>query len=181
MAKKNALISVAHNPETNVLTFTVGEGAGSFDVPISALSDEIRNRATIHGLVQKVSDAAAMPKSELPKDKAKAAKVKFDAMSNVANRLANGEWSARRGDGSGAVAGVIFRAFAEYVANMAKSRKKPIPDEEVIRAVYDAKSRSEQLALRNVPEIATIIERIKSERGPTVTVDTDALLGDLGI
>lgn len=183
MARKNALITVAHNAETSTLTFTVGD-VGSFDLPVNGLSDDVRNRATVHGLVQKVSDAAAMPKSETDGKKPEAvAKMKFDAMVAVADRLREGEWSKRSGDGSGPVAGVIYRAFEEWVlSNPNNAPKSKIPTPEKIREVYDAKSRAEQLALRNVPEIASIIERIKSERGSkSETVDTTALLGELGI
>lgn len=181
MAKKNALISVTRNDENGVLTFNVGK-AGSFDVNPSTLPEEVRTRALIHGIVQKVSDAAAMPKSETEgKSENAIAKMKLEAMSAVAGRLAEGDWSKRSGDGSGPVAGIIFRAFSEFVENAATAKKKPVPDAEAIRAVYDAKSRAEQLALRNVPEIAAIMDRIRAERGTAATVDTDALLGDLGL
>lgn len=172
MARKNAIVSVEvanGNP-----VFTVAD-EGTFTVNLSGLSDEIRNRALLHGIVQKVSDAAALGKDATPGDK-------FAAMNSVADRLANGDWSKSRGDGSGPVQGIIYRAFREYVETMATKRKKPVPSDEEIRAVYDAKDRAEQLALRKVPEIADIIERIKAEKGSTgQTVDVDNLLGDLGL
>lgn len=180
MAKKNALITVVHNPDTNVLTFTVGE-AGTIEIPVSDVPEEVRNRALLHGLVQKVSDAAAMPKSELTGNAKKDAKAKFDKMSAVATRILGGDWSRKAGDGTGQVSGIIFRAFSEYVEDMAKAKKKPIPDADKIRAVYDSKSRAGQLALRNVPEISAIMERLRSERGPSVSINTDELLGDLGL
>lgn len=182
MARKNALISVAH--DNAALTFTVGE-AGSFVIDTAELSDDIRMRALLHGIVQKVSDAAAIAKADLPKDPKKAAAAKFEAMKSVADRLTapDGEWSKRSGDGSGPVQGVIYRAFEEWVETMAKAAKKPVPASDAIRARYDAMDRAGQLALRNVPAIAEIIERIKSERGGKAvnSVDTDSLLGDLGL
>lgn len=180
MARKNALIAVAHNAEANVLTFTVGN-AGSFDLPVADLADELRNRAMLHGLVQKVSDAAAIAKSELTGDAEKDAATKLEAMTAVRDRLIAGDWSKRNGDGSGPVAGVIYRAFEQWVNDMAKKAKKDAPSAETIRAKYDAMTRGEQLALRNVPAIAKIIEAIKAERGPAATVDTSGLLGELGL
>ncbi len=174
MARKNSIVSVARNDVDGALTFTVAE-VGEFVVIPGTLSDDVRNRALIHGIVQKISDAAAMGKDATPSDK-------FAAMKSVADRLAEGEWSKRTGEGSTAVAGIIYRAFREFVETSAKAAKKPIPADDAIRAVYDAKSRADQLALRTVPAIATIIERMKSERGTTGTsVDVDALLGDLGL
>lgn len=181
MAKKNALISVAHDADTNTLNFTVGD-AGSFALSIDALAEELRTRAMIHGLVQKISDAAAMPKSELTGDPKKDASAKLDAMTKVRDRLVAGDWSRRSGEGSGPVAGLIFRAFSEFAETAAKKAKKPVPTAEALRTFYDGKTRAEQLALRNIPEVSAIIERIKSERGSDAApVDAGALLGELGI
>lgn len=180
MAKKS-LITTELTNDGKTLDIIV-DGVGTIHLPINNLSDEIRNRALVHGLTQKISDAAAMPKADLPADPVEAAKAKFAAMSAVAERLIDGEWSKRSGDGTGPVAGIIFRAFAEFVANAAKAKKRPAPSEAEIRAVYDAKDRAGQLALRNVPEIAAIIERMKSERGGAAAkVDTNSLLGELGL
>lgn len=174
MARKNAIVSVSVS-ETGNPVFNV-EGEGSFAVDLAGLSDEIRNRALLHGIVQKISDAAAMGKGATPGDK-------FAAMKSVADRLAEGEWSKRNGEGGGAVAGLIYRAFREFIENRAKAAKKPAPAEEAIRAKYDGMSRSEQLALRNVEEIAAIIERLKAERGAakSETVDVTGLLDDFGL
>lgn len=183
MAKKNALISVAHNAETGTLVFNVGD-AGSATLNLNELPDAISEAARIHGLVQKVSDAAAMPKDQLTGDAKKDAATKLAAMVAVVERLTgeDASWNKRSGDGSGPVAGLIFRAFEEYVETMAAKRKKDAPTSEAIRARYDAMERKEQLALRNVPEIAAIIDRIKSERGATgQTIDTGGLLKELGI
>lgn len=182
MARKNSLISVALSDDNATLTFTVGE-AGSFNVTPADLAEEIRTRAMLHGLVQKISDAAAISKDDLTGDAAKDAATKLEAMQSVATRLAEGEWSKRTGDGSGPVQGIIYRAFEEWVLATAKAKKAEAPSSEKIREVYDAKPRAEQLALRNVPAIAKIIERMKSERGAKAakSVDTDSLLSDLGI
>ena len=172
MARKNAIVSV--ELENGNPIFTVA-GEGSFSLDLSNLSDEIRNRAMLHGIVQKISDGAALGKDATPGDK-------FVNMKAIADRLADGDWSKSRGEGAGPVAGIIFRAFREYVEIMAAKRKKPIPSEAEIRAVYDAKDRAGQLALRTVPEIAEIIGRMKSERGPKASaIDAETLLADLGI
>lgn len=178
MAKKSIIETAVTD---TAITLHVG-GAGTIVIEFSNLSDDIRHRAMVHGLVQKVSDAAAIPKADLPEDAAEAAKVKFAAMKAVATRLLEGDWSKRAEGGSGPVAGIILRAFTEFVLARATKAKKPITAEDV-RAVYQAKTRAEQLSLRNDPEIAAIIERIKSERGDAASrsVDTESLLGELGL
>ena len=180
MGKKNSIITYVVSDDNRNVDFMV-EGAGTFTLPVSQLSNEVRDRAMFHGLVQKVSDAAAMPKADLPADPIEAAKVKFAAMKAVADRLIEGDWSKRSGDGSGPVAGVIYRAFEQWAMEKAAKAKKTITAEQV-RAIYDAKTRAEQLALRSVEEIAAIIEQIKAERGAgKSSVDAGALLDELGI
>lgn len=174
MARKGSIISCALNG--SVMTFNV-EGAGSLDLDLSAVSEDLRNLAMAHGFRQKISDAAAMPKG----DPNNTPEGKLAAMTAVRDNLLAGTWAARSSDGSGPVSGIIYRAFERWVVEMATAKKAKAPDAKKIRAVYDAKERKEQLALRNIPRIAEIIEELKAERGPTTSVDTDELLGALGI
>lgn len=177
MARKNSVISASF--DDGVLSFTV-EGAGTTALRLLDLSDDIRLEALVHGLRQKVSDGAAIPRDQLPDNPVEAAKVKFAAMAEIADRLRNGEWSARRGDGSAPVAGIIYRAFEEWAMARAAEKGAALTPEQV-RASYDARDRAAQLALRNVPAIADIIARMKAERGGASSVDADAILADLGI
>ena len=179
MAKKSLI-------ETSIKTNNAGciiavDGAGQIDINVADLSADVASRALIHGLIQKISDAAAIKKDELTGNPTTDAATKFAAMQAVANRLLDGDWSARSGDGSGPVSGVIYLAFERWaLAKAAKAKKAMTPAE--VRAIYDGKDRSGQLALRNVPEIATIIEEIKAERGAAKTpVNVDNLLWELGL
>lgn len=179
-----AKVSIISNEYAdNILTFNVVGVAEPITIDVSALSEEIRNRAMLHGLIQKVSDAAAMPKAELTGTEIENATRKRNAMAAVAETIIAGDWSKRREGGAGPVAGIIYRAFAEFAADKAKAAKKPVPTDTQLRALYDKQDRKAQLALRNVPEIAAIIERMKSERpaAAIAAVDTSALLGELGL
>lgn len=176
-----AKVSIISNEYSdNILTFNVAGVSEPITIDVSALSDEIRNRAMLHGLIQKVSDAAAIPKAELTGTEIENATRKHNAMAAVVETIIAGDWSKRREGGAGPVAGIIYRAFAEFAADKAKAAKKPVPSDAQLRALYDKQDRKSQLALRNVPEIAAIIERMKSER-PAAAVDTSALLGELGL
>lgn len=180
MAKKNSIIAAAF--ADNIITITVTD-AGEISLPLASLTDELKTRAMVHGLIQKISDAAAIAKSELPADPIAAAKVKFSAMSAVAERLREGDWSKRSGEGSGPVAGIIYRAFAEWLADVQKSSKKPPLSDDETRAKYVAAVErcGSHKAVGNLAPVAVIVERLKSERGPVATVDTDSLLADLGL
>lgn len=178
---KISLISTTIADDNSAFTLAVN-GVGEISIPLANLSPEIAARGLIHGLVQKISDAAAIPKSETEGLEPQAvAEMKFSAMQAVASRLLDGDWSARREDGTGPVSGIILRAYTEFAMTMA-AKKKVAMTPETIKTAYDAMSKSEQLALRNVPPIAKIIDRIKSERGAGKTVvDESALLAGLGL
>ena len=176
MARKNSIISTAFDAGT--ITITV-EGFVPLTVALLDLPEDIATRAMAHGIIQKVSDAAAIKRDELPDDPAKAAAMKYDAMKEVFSRIVSGDWNAKRGDGGSAPSGLIFRALLEYTNAARKTAKKPPVEEATLRAYYDCKTRAEQLAFRNVPAIAAIIERMKSERGGASKIDANALIEDL--
>lgn len=163
-----------------VMTFNVA-GAGSFTIDTSALSAEIRAAAMMHGLKQKVADAAAMSLNDdgLPATPAD----KMAAMQDVADALVAGDWSQRAsGDGSAPVSGIIYRAFHQYLVNAANNAGLAIPDDmaDKTRAMYDAKTRAEQLALRRDPAIAAIMAELRPAPKQSA-VDTGAMLTALGI
>lgn len=187
MARKNSIIQAT--VDGSELTFDV-QTAGTFTIDANALSEAIRHEALIHGLRQKISDGAAIPKDQLPDDPEEAAKLKFDAMREIADRLLAGDWKAARGDGSSPQPGIIFRAYCEF----ARSQKggKNLTDEILrekfettrrnLAARFEISERAAQIRIGQNPEIAKIIERMKSERGTNAgQISADDLLGDLGL
>lgn len=179
MARKNAIVSVSverngSDATDQSVTFTV-EGQSPIQIRLNELSTEIRAQAMIHGITQKISDAAALGKDATPADK-------YAAMLAVAERISspNGSWNKRNGEGSeSAPSGLIFRAFYQFAVDRAEAMKKPIPAESVVRELYDSKTRSEQLAIRKIPEVAAIMERMKGDKLAKSAPDADALLADI--
>jgi len=171
MARKNSLISLSIT-ETGVMVFEVGD-AGSFSFNPTTSSEEIRNRAMLHGFAQKISDGAAFPKeaNATPSDK-------LSAMEAIALRLADGEWKAKRGDGTAVQTGIVLRAFLEWVETSAKAKKAPF-DPEASKAKF-AEIGGWATAKKIAP-VAEIIERMKAESGTASEVDADALLAALGL
>lgn len=180
MARKNATITVVVDGDLNgdnlAITFTVVGQDKPLTIHTRDLASDIINQAMVHGLVQKISDAAALSKNDdgTPADPAD----KFAAMSTVVSRLIEGNWKRPAGEVTQPT-GLIFRAYYTVICAAMKSAKKPIPDESILREMYDRKDRSAQLALRNNPDIAAEITRLKSTNVKTSTVDTDSLLGEL--
>jgi hypothetical protein len=172
MARKNAIVSVAVNDGYTGFTVSV-DGHDPLLINANNLSDEVRNRAVIHGLVQKISDAAALGKDATPADK-------YNAMKAVVDRLHDGDWSKRGdGNGDGQPAGIIFRAFHQFIIDASAEAGRDAPAEETVRALYDKKTRSEQLALRNDPRIAAIMETLRAAKVKTSSVDLDSLFAEL--
>lgn len=169
MAKANQVIDSRVDGDT--ITFFVA-GAGQLAITLSELNDAVKEAAMLHGLRQKIADAAAIPRNT-ETGKSATAEEKLAAMTRVRDRLVggDGEWNSRgEGDGTSG-ASLLARALAEAtgrtLADMVEEVKK-----------MDKKT---QAAMRADKVIAPIVARIKSEDDGRAGkgVDTKALLGSL--
>lgn len=137
-------------------------------VRLGELNSTIIEQATLHGLKQKLVDAAALSRNP---DTGRSATIddKYTAVREVYDRLLAGNWNKGRGDGgSTGNGGLLFRALCQMYPN-----KTP----EALRAFLDGKTKSECAALRATPKIAAIIDTL---RAPSGDIDTDDLLSELG-
>lgn len=135
------------------------------------LAPSIIAQAIIHGLKQKLVDAAAISRNT---ETGRAASVadKFDAVKEVYDRLLSGEWNKRREGGAGGSAGgLLFRALCRMYDG------KKSPDD--IRAFLEGKTDAEKAALRKNSKVAAIIEEIRAESAKGGDVNADDLLADL--
>lgn len=149
------------------LTFAHGE---VLEITERQLSADMRAHATIHGLKQKLVDAAAISRNT---ETGRAASVadKFEAVKEVYDRLLSGEWNKRREGGAGVSGGLLFRALCRMYEG------KKTPDD--IRAFLEAKTDAEKAALRKNSKVAAIIEEIRAESAKGDAADSDELLADL--
>jgi hypothetical protein len=127
------------------------------------LRDDMLSRYAAHGAEQKLGDEIAglddIDDCVL-------------ALDDLKDRLDRGEWNVKR-EAGGSLAGtsILVRALVEHTGKTV----------EVIKAFLSAKSQGEKLALRNAPAILPIVQRLEiSKVKKASTVDTDALLGELG-
>lgn len=123
-------------------------------------------RAAIHGMIQRISDAAAISRNP-ETGKPATAQEKFDRMAQLVTHYESGtsEWS-RVGQGGGNRGGYLFRALCILY---------PTRDQTELRAWLDGKSKSEQSALRNSPKVRAIIDTFVEDSD----IDTDAMLDEL--
>ena len=122
----------------------------------------------MHGLKQKIGDAAAISRNP-ETGRPVTTDEKFDAMSEVLNRLMAGAWNKPRESGDAGAGGLLFKALCRV-----KSDKTPAE----VKAYLDGRSKEEQAALRKVPVIAAAIDAIRAESAKAAGIDGEALLAD---
>ena len=138
-------------------------------ISTNSLQNGLLYMAAIHGLKQKLVDAAAISRNP---ETGRAATVedKYQAVEAVYNRLLAGQWNATR-EGGGNAGGLLLQALCR----MYEGRKTV----EELKAFLVGKSDAEKTALRKNPRVAAIIEEIRAEQGKAANIDTDELLGEL--
>jgi len=152
------------------LTFANGE---RLTVDSLSLSPEIQHAAMMHGLKQKLIDAAAIARDP---DTGRTATItdKYNAVLDVYNRITLPEgstWNKARGNGEGGgnKGGLLLRAVMRLTS---KSRADAM-------AWLEARSKDEVASLRKNPRIVEIIAQLQVETANTTGVDSDALLDTL--
>lgn len=137
------------------------------------LSPEIQRAALLHGLKQKLVDAAAISR-DTTTGRAATIVTKYDAVKEIFDRItgAGGEapsWNKPRAGGAGGQGGLLARAIARYKGVEVAAAK----------AYLDRLTDAQKQALRVDPRIATIINELRMESAKPAGIDTDALLGGL--
>lgn len=159
-------IDATTSTDTMSLTLTFSNGE-TIVLTTAQISTEIANQALLHGLKQKLVDAAAISRNP---DTGRSATVddKYNAVREVYDRLLAGQWNKSRGEGSGTSGGLLFRALCQMYAD-----KTP----DAIKAFLDKKTPAEKAALRATPKIAAIIDTLRADKASDI--DADELLADL--
>lgn len=148
------------------LTFSNGQ---RLSILAGQLTDELKMEALVHGLKQKLVDAAAISRSA---ETGRSATVedKYSAVKVVYDRLLNGAWNAPR-EGSAGPGTFLLRALC---------RVYPKKTADELREWLAAKSEAEQTALAANPKILAAIAEIKAEQVKGASeVDSDELLAGL--
>lgn len=154
-----------------ILDFRHGE---RLVLEVDKLAPEIQRAALLHGLKQKLVDAAAISR-DTTTGRAATIVTKFNAVKEIFDRItgAGGEtpsWNKPRTGGAGGQGGLLARAIARY-KNVEVAAAK---------AYLDRLTDAQKQALRVDPRIATIINDLRAESAKPAGIDTDALLGGLG-
>ena len=165
--KKDIEASIADDG-TLFLEFRHGE---TLKLHPEALTPEIQRAALLHGLKQKLVDAAAIAR-DTTTGRAATIQTKYDAVKEIFDRITgeNPSWNKPRAGGTGGQGGLLARAIARY-KNVALEQAK---------AYLDRLTDAQKQALRVDPRIATVINELRLESAKPAGIDTDALLSGLG-
>lgn len=141
-----------------------------FSIDLSELRYEMRAQAALHGLKQKIVDAAAISRDP-ETGRAASIEVKFAACKEVADRILSGAWNKNRENGEGAsTGGLLVRALHKLYAGA-----KTI---EQLQLFVAGLSKEQQAALRKSAKIAPIIESLRPAK-PAPEADVEKLLAGL--
>lgn len=165
--KSNSIIT--HAVEGQTILFTVAD-VGTLKLNIGAVHVNNVQQATVHGFIQRISDAAAIPRNTETGQSA-TPQEKFDAMARLVGHYESGSSDWRilgAGGGLARTGGYLFAALSELF---------PTKSADEVRAWMKSKSKDELTALRTKGRAADIIRRMEAER--SAGVDVDGLLGEM--
>jgi len=173
-SKKSTIMADVFLPKmTLTLTFINGK---EIVIDANTLSEEIRNQALLHGLKQKLVDAAAISRN-LDTGASASVDDKYNAVRKIADRLtADGaKWNEGRAAGSepsptAGVNNILLRALMKMTGR----------DMEYVKAYLGNKTKEQRAALRKNPRVVQIMAELSAA---TVVngVNTDELLSELGM
>lgn len=163
--KRQNAITATLDGNTLELQFANGD---TLSLHIAALNTDIQQYAMMHGLKQKLVDAAAISRNP---ETGRAATIddKYQAVKAVYDRLLAGQWNAAR-EGGGGSGGLLFKALCRMYETKTPAQ---------IKAYLESKTDAEKTALRKNPKVADLIDIIRNESGKPSSFDTYAMLGEL--
>ena len=169
---KKSVTAVAATINSQILTLTFANGE-VLTLNADALDPAIYAAAVMHGLKQKLIDAAAISRdpetgrTATIDDKYAAVRTVFDRIT----RAENPSWNIIRGtgEGGGNKGGLLVRAMMRLTG---KSRDE-------IMTFLEDKTKEEVAALRKNPRIEEIMSQLRAESANTSGIDSDSLLDGL--
>jgi hypothetical protein len=136
---------------TMLVTFATGDSLHI--APMEMFEQSIINKAMLHGLKQKLGDAAAIGRNP-DTGRSATADDKRAAVMEVFERLCSGEWNKTREGGEQGTGLLLAALIATY----------PAKTRETLTTWLEGKTKEQRAELRKNPKIAATILRIKAER-----------------
>lgn len=164
VAKNTPALKATVDGSTLTIEFSHGQ---VLTVTASDYSEAIQQQAMMHGLKQKLSDAAAISRDPAT-GRSATVEDKYQAVLAVAERLREGSWNLER-TGGGGNTGLLLQALNAVYGERLSS--------EQIKGWLATLSTREQDSLKLTPAIAKAIKEIVASK--TKGIDTKDLLSQL--
>lgn len=172
--KTTRVPAVSAEIEGAILTLTFA-GGDKLTLDSGKLSEDVRAYALMHGLKQKLVDAAAIARNT---DTGASATIadKQDAVTKVYERIIAGEWNATRtgGEGGTGKGSLLFLALL---------RMQPTRDQAELAASLEGFTTEQRAALAKNAKVLPHIQAIQAERAAAMVAksgeNSDALLDTL--
>lgn len=179
MKKKraNSVVTHAHDADAQTITFAVA-GEAALVLNLTQLSDEVAERAFVHGMVQRISDAAAMSRDPTTGKPATPAD-KRARMAALVEHYESGtaDWNLKRAAGNGPGEGLTIRAMGDVFHKLAEECR------DMVKALAAKRSITEREALAvfaSSTEIAKRIAELRAERAAEAGISADDILAEIG-
>lgn len=160
--------AIAADITGTVLTLTFSDGR-AIELDATRLVPDMQMAAMLHGLKQKLVDAAAIAR-DTETGRSATLTDKFEAVKEIFDRITGDEpsWNKVREGGVVAGSNLLIRALMKMGD---KSR-------ETVELFLAKKSKEEKMALRKNTKVAAIILELQAAGG-NKNIDTDSMLDDL--
>lgn len=163
------VLSITYNSLTKIMTMAWSDGV-RVGLDVSKLSDDVLEQARIHGLRQKLGDAAAMSRNPETGQSATIAD-KRNRVDAVAQYLRDGHWTApTRATPETSNRAILVDALCRL--NTSADRAK-------IADAIAAKTPAEIAAMSAVPRVASVIAAIRAERSAVSAESAESMLDEL--
>ena len=149
-ANRQKIMNKETDAEAGVVKLTFTEGGEVILVKLADLQQDVLKRAALHGLSQKIGDAAAGKKGD----------EAYEACMTVVERIQAGDWAKPSEGGEGARPSMVVEAIMRALTAAGKS-----PDKAKVEEKYAGKDSEEarKVALSN-PQVKAAYETIRAER-----------------
>lgn len=144
--------------------------AGVLELPLAQVSPVVMTLAAVHGLIQRVSDRAAIGRNRVSGQPA-TPQEKFWAMKRVVDHYASGaeEWALRTEEGKQQGGSVLQQALSEVTGRSLTE----------VRTFLRGRSVEEKQALAGAERVKEVVKRLEGERARAVGIDPEGLLREL--
>lgn len=181
--KANSIITSKYDEARNVLVFTV-LGQGDVELDLNKVSAANLARAAIHGMNQRIPDAAAIGMTDkdgeiIPKDER--TRIKYERMNDLCRFYESGteEWGRKRAEGEGSGKSLTIEAIARVKGLTYEEAEALVQRHADTVLKGDRKKALAQL--RQAQKVVEAMAAIRSERdAKRATVDADSILDGLG-